>query len=125
MSDTTVPAQKAPLSNEQYNALKWIALVFLPALAALYLGLAALWGLPKPTEVAGTITLLDTFLGLLLNVATKKYNNSDDKFDGSMEINANDTSIIHQLELSTPPEDLGKQDTITLKVVKKDLALPE
>lgn len=125
MSDTTAPAQKALLSNQQYNVLKWIALVFLPALAALYLGLAALWELPKPTEVAGTITLVDTFLGVLLNVATKRYNQSDDKFDGSMEINSNDTSIIHQLEISTPPEDLGKQDSIVLRVVKKDAPLPQ
>lgn len=125
MSDTKVPTQKAVLTNELYNVLKWIALVLLPALAALYLGLAALWGLPHPNEVAGTITLVDTFLGLLLNVATKNYNQSADKFDGSLQINANDNSIIHQLELSTAPEDLGRQDAITLKVVKTNTPLPE
>lgn len=117
MSDTTVPTNKSMLSNEQYNVLKWIALVFLPALAALYLGLAALWELPKPTEVAGTITLLDTFLGVLLNVATKNYNNSDTKFDGALHVDDQDTRLIHQLEITTAPEDLGKKDTITLRVV--------
>jgi hypothetical protein len=120
MSDTTVPGvpgKQSFLSNVQYNALKWIALVFLPALAALYLGLAALWDLPKPTEVAGTVTLLDTFLGVLLNVATKNYNNSGTKFDGALHVDDQDTRLIHQLEITTPPEDLGKKDSITLKVV--------
>jgi hypothetical protein len=120
MSSSTAPAEpvkQSILTNEQYNVLKWIALVFLPALAALYLGLAALWDLPKPTEVAGTVTLLDTFLGLLLNVATKNYNNSDTKFDGALHVDNQDTRLIHQLEITTPPEDLGKKDAIVLKVV--------
>ncbi len=125
MSNTTVPAQKAFLSNEMYNALKWIALVLLPGCAALYLGLAALWGLPSPNEVAGTITLVDTFLGVLLGMATKNYNAIPPKFDGALEINEHDTRIVHQLSLETTPEDLGRQNTILLKVVKKDVALPD
>lgn len=118
MSDTTVsPAPKPLISNVMYDRLKWVALVALPALGALYFALAPLWNLPKPQEVVGTIVAIDTFLGLLLGVATKKYNSSDAKFDGALHVDDQDTRLIHQLELTTAPEDLGKKDTITLKVV--------
>ena len=58
--------QESKLNNKSYDVLKWVALVALPATSALYLTLAALWNLPHPTEVAGTIAAIDTFLGVLL-----------------------------------------------------------
>lgn len=121
MSDSKVPAETtkpALLTNALYDKLKWVALVALPALGALYFALAPLWNLPKPEEVVGTIVAVDTFLGLLLNVATKSYNSSDDKFDGALHVDAQDNKLIHQLEITTDPEDLGQKDSIALKVVK-------
>lgn len=61
------------LSNKMYDVLKWVALVALPALSALYLGLAELWGLPAGQQVSGTIALADTFLGALLSVSSVRY----------------------------------------------------
>lgn len=61
------------MQNRSYDILKWVALVALPATSALYLTLAALWNLPYPTEVAGTIAAIDTFLGVLLGVSSAKY----------------------------------------------------
>nr|DAO97134.1 MAG TPA: holin [Caudoviricetes sp.] len=61
------------MTNKSYDILKWVALVALPATSALYLTLAALWNLPYPTEVAGTIAAIDTFLGVLLGVSSNKY----------------------------------------------------
>lgn len=61
------------MKNSSYDILKWIALVALPATSALYVTLAALWHLPNPTEVAGTIAAVDTFLGVLLGVSSAKY----------------------------------------------------
>lgn len=62
------------MSNKVYDILKYIALIALPAAATLYLGLAAIWGLPYGEAISGTIMLIDTFLGTLLGVSTKKYN---------------------------------------------------
>ena len=62
------------MSNKVYNVLKWIAMIVLPALASLYMGLAALWHLPYGEEIAGTITLVDTFLGAVLMISTSQYN---------------------------------------------------
>jgi hypothetical protein len=120
MSDTTVPAKKSVLSNAQYDALKWLALIGLPAVGALYFGLAELWNLPKPHEVVGTLTLLDTFLGVLLGVAKKQYMNSDAPYDGTMEVLKSDSRLIHQLEIATSPDQLSQQNSITLKVVQVD-----
>lgn len=70
------------LDNRVYDILKWIALVFLPACAALYFGLSEIWGLPYGKEIVGTITVVDTFLGALLGISTKKYNKElDDASD--------------------------------------------
>lgn len=117
MSDSSVSTARPLVSNATYDRLKWVALVALPALGALYFAVAPLWDLPKPQEVVGTIVAIDTFLGLLLNVATKNYNKSDAKFDGALHVDDQDNRLIHQLEITTPPEDLGKKDAIILKVV--------
>lgn len=62
------------LTNKQYDVLKWIALIVLPALGTLYFTLASIWGLPYGDQVVGTITAVDTFLGALLGISTSKHN---------------------------------------------------
>lgn len=61
------------LSNKWYNVLKWITQYFLPALGTLYFALAGIWGFPYGEEVVGTITAVDTFLGVLLGISTVQY----------------------------------------------------
>lgn len=63
------------MSNKTYDILKWIALYFLPALATLYFALAGIWNLPYGEQVLGTISALDTFLGVLLGLSNAKYKN--------------------------------------------------
>lgn len=62
------------MSNRVYDVLKWIALIFIPAIGALYFGLAQIWGFPYGEEIVGTLTLIDTFLGALLGISTAQYN---------------------------------------------------
>ena len=62
------------LSNKTYDALKWIAMIALPAIAALYLSLAGIWGLPYGEQISATIMTVDTCLGVLLGISTKQYN---------------------------------------------------
>lgn len=62
------------LSNKVYDVLKYIAMVVLPALGTLYFALAGIWGFPYGEQIVGTITAVDTFLGVLLGVSTSKYN---------------------------------------------------
>ena len=60
-------------NNKTYDVLKYIALVVLPALGALYFGLSKIWGFPYGEEIVGTISVLDTFLGALLKISTDSY----------------------------------------------------
>lgn len=61
------------LNDKVYNALKWIALIALPALGTLYFALAGIWGLPYGEQIVGTITAVDTFVGALLGISTAAY----------------------------------------------------
>lgn len=68
------------MSNKVYDIMKYIALIVLPALGALYFGLAKIWGFPYATEIVGTIACVDTFLGAILKISTDQYNK-----DGKIE----------------------------------------
>ena len=57
-----------------YDVLKWIAQYFLPAIGTLYFALAGIWGLPYGEQVVGTITAVDTFLGVILGISSAQYN---------------------------------------------------
>lgn len=61
------------MSNKVYDVLKYIAQVVLPALATLYFAVAGFWNLPYPEEVVGTITAIDTCLGILLGISSSSY----------------------------------------------------
>ena len=62
------------MSNKVYDTLKWIAMYLLPALGTLYFALAGIWGLPYGERIVGTITAIDTFLGVILGISTTQYN---------------------------------------------------
>lgn len=61
------------MSNKAYDVLKWIAMYLLPALGTLYFALASIWGLPYGEEIVGTITAIDTFLGVILGISNSQY----------------------------------------------------
>ena len=61
------------LSNKTYDRLKWIAQYLLPALGTLYFTVSGIWGLPYGEQVVGTITAVDTFLGVVLGVSAAEY----------------------------------------------------
>lgn len=61
------------MSNKMYDVLKWIAMVALPAIGTLYFALAGIWGFPYAEEILGTITAVDTCLGVLLGISSAQY----------------------------------------------------
>ena len=70
------------LSNSNYDWLKWVAQIFLPALGTLYFALSQIWGLPYGEQVVGTVTAVDAFLGALLGISTKIYYKNGGELDG-------------------------------------------
>lgn len=65
------------LTNKQYDILKDVAQIILPALATLYIAIAGIWGLPYGEQVGGTIMAVDTFLGALLKINANNYNDAN------------------------------------------------
>ena len=61
------------MSNKLYDVLKWVAQLLLPALGTLYFALAGIWGFPYGEQIVGTITAVDTFLGVILGISTAQY----------------------------------------------------
>lgn len=61
------------LKNSVYDVLKYIAQIVLPAIGTLCFTIAQLWGLPYAEQIVGTIMAIDTFLGALLGLSSKKY----------------------------------------------------
>jgi hypothetical protein len=111
------------MSNQAYDIAKKAALIWLPALGALYFGLAQIWNLPNAEQVVGSITVIDTFLGVVLGISSSSYNNSDAPYDGNILIKDvpmedGSTKKIFGLEFDEEPnpERLAALDKITFKV---------
>ena len=62
------------LSDKVYEALKWTALVFLPAAGTLYGTLSDIWGIPFGDEIVRTVVAVEFFLGAILGISTIQYN---------------------------------------------------
>ena len=60
-------------SKNTYDVLKWVAQFLLPSAGTLYFALASIWNLPHGEQVVGTITAVDTFLGVLLGISSNAY----------------------------------------------------
>ncbi len=62
------------MNNKTYDVLKWITQILIPALATLYFALAGIWGFPYGEQIVGTLTAIDTFLGVCLGISSRQYN---------------------------------------------------
>lgn len=109
------------LSNETYDKVKWVAQIALPAVGTLYFAIAAIWGLPKAEEVVGTITAIDAFLGVLLGLSKRSYDNSAATFDGTAEVQDTEDGpviLMHPMRLDDS-EAITKLQEIRIKVNNK------
>lgn len=67
------------MNNKVYDVLKFICQIVLPAIGTLYFALAGIWGFPYGEQIVGTITAIDTFLGVILGISTIDYNRKNNK----------------------------------------------
>lgn len=105
------------LGNRTYNVLKFIAQILLPAVATLYFALAQIWDLPKTQEVVGTITAIDTFLGVMLRISSSSYNSSEAKYDGTFVLEPDPEHGVSNLRLSQVDyEALQTKNELTFKL---------
>lgn len=112
------------ITGKLYNALKFLALVALPAVGTLYFTLAGIWGLPAAEEVVGTIVAVDTFLGVILQISSTNYNSSTAQ--GTLNIVEDDDGRkVFDLNLDGDPEsDLEGMDRVVFRVNKTRAMTP-
>lgn len=61
------------MSNRTYDRIKYIALIFMPALETLVIALTQIWSFPHGMAVAATIAAVGVFLGALVKRSSDKY----------------------------------------------------
>lgn len=61
------------IPDKLYDVLKWVAMVGLPAVTALYLTLANIWGWPYAEAIGATLAAVTTFLGTVLGISSIQY----------------------------------------------------
>jgi putative holin Dp-1 len=103
------------ITGKMYDYLKWLAQVVLPGVGAAYFALAGLWGLPAAEEVAGTILVIDTFLGVLLGLSQVSYGK---QVGGGVAnvIPKEGGGLTYSLVLDGDPADLANMKEVRFKV---------
>lgn len=135
LEEVKKPFISAPTYEQFRNAVE----VAIPGLAVLYVALAGFWDLPKPTEVAGSLSAIALFLGLFIKVnrsrndkveAVKADIAEQKKADaqvGEIILGTGDetTMGLATLRLDKEPTEFADQDEIRLKVLNVDLPSKE
>lgn len=110
--------QTPMLSDGAYNVVKKSATIVLPALATLYFALAQLWNFPEPEKVVASITAVNTFLGVLVQLSKKSYYASSAPYVGEIKVeeSPDGTRKVFSLVVDGDPESLGYMDQATFKI---------
>ncbi len=69
------------LNNKAYDIMKYLTIIVLPAIAALYSGLAGIWGWPYAEQIVSTISCITVFLGAVLCISSASYNKNSNNYD--------------------------------------------
>lgn len=115
MEPTNTASTTFVMNPKLYDFLKQFAQIWLPALGSAYFALAAIWGLPAADKVVGTITVLDTFLGVTLHISRNQYMASGAQFDGTVNVQPNELGTSVKLNIDDV-NNLVDKSQITLKV---------
>ena len=106
------------MSDKVYDFLNGLVKYVFPGLATLYLGLSEFWGLPNPVAIAGSITLLATFIGGLLAISKRPYLAVNSSTDGDLLVDLReDGEDLLTVALEKPLDDIRGRDSVTFKVV--------
>lgn len=100
------------MKNHHYDALKNVALLWIPALATLINTVGMVWGLPYTNEITATITAVGVFLGAGLKISS---NNYTPPIDGDLVVTKYDEVYA---DFPAEPSALNDGDTITMRVTK-------
>ena len=116
---STSETTRSPIFNDaSYDRVKFLTQVVLPAAGALYFGLANIWNLLYADEIVGTITVIVTFLGTLLQISTSRYRNSDAGTTGFVNVVEDDQRRVMELDVREDLYDVQDGERLVFKVRK-------
>lgn len=100
-----------------YDVLKYLSLVGLPALATFISQIGPEWDIPKVGSIVATIVAFNTLLGALVIINQVQYNNSDERFDGTIDpAYADAQTSDNALNFGGSAEKVSEQKEVLLKV---------
>lgn len=100
------------LNEKTYDFFKWLVQIVLPACAALYSALAALWGLPFAEAIVGSISAVAVFLGAVMKISNSNYEGAGTLMVDTSQEGENQ----YRLDLNTDFSDLADKDQFVIKV---------
>jgi Putative phage holin Dp-1 len=111
------------MNSKLYNFLKAVAQIWLPALGTLMFTIGDLWNLTWDAQAVGSIMALDTFLGVILGLSSRSYNNSDRAFDGTLKVDTSDPlKDKYHINVTSPLIDLPAKKEMRLKVLPSEIS---
>lgn len=116
MSESSHAKQTPMLSDGAYNFVKKSATIVLPAVSALYIALAQIWGFPHVEEVVGTLTALNTFFGVVIQLSKKSYYASNAPYVGEIQVKNEGERKVFSLVVDGDPEDLETMSSANFKI---------
>lgn len=120
MSEDYIGKHTGPIiSNGFYDKLRYTSQYVIPGAGTFYFALAKIWNLAYGEEVVGSLAALGVFVGLFIGYSKVKYEKSDERFDGEINIiERPDASKLFSLDLNKEPESLEKQNEAHFKIQK-------
>jgi hypothetical protein len=117
MSESSHAKKPTPLLGDStYSVMKKSATIILPALATLYFALAQLWNFPEPEKVVASITALNTFIGVLVQISKKSYYASGEQYAGEIQVQDVGDKRVASLVIDGDPEDILSMKEATFKI---------
>lgn len=65
------------MTNKIYDILKWISVIVIPAIVVLINTLGQVWNWAYTKEISITISAIGVFIGAVIQISSKKYNNKN------------------------------------------------
>lgn len=104
------------LTSQQYNILKWVTIIVLPAVTTAYGTFSNIWGWPYGDQIVASLAALTLLLGVIIGVSTSSYNKSSAGPSGTLVVDNSGTGQQTYLAFDQDPKTLAEGSQITLNV---------
>ena len=107
------------MSNSVYDKLKTATTQWIPAAGSAYFGLSQIWGWPAGEEVVGSLAIVATFLGVLLGLSSRQY---EEQHDGDVVVERDPATgkVVYGLEYDGDVGEIADKDRVVFHVKDKD-----